>query len=47
MKDIIVSEMQIKTAKNIGADCILLIKTIFDNNITEGSLEKLANMQKK
>jgi indole-3-glycerol phosphate synthase len=30
MKDIIVSEVQIDAAKKIGADCILLIKTVFD-----------------
>lgn len=47
MKDIIVSDIQIKTARNIGADCILLIKTIFDKNLTEGSLEKLSEYAKK
>ncbi len=47
MKDIIVSDIQIKTARDIGADCILLIKTIFDNNLTEGSLEKLSEYAKK
>lgn len=47
MKDIIVSEVQIKAAKKIGADCILLIKTIFDKNLTEGSLEKLSEYAKK
>jgi indole-3-glycerol phosphate synthase len=47
MKDIIVSEIQIKTAKKIGADCILLIKTIFDKNMTEGSLEKFSEYAKK
>ena len=46
MKDIIVSDIQIKTARNIGADCILLIKTIFDKNLTEGSLEKLSGYAK-
>jgi indole-3-glycerol phosphate synthase len=40
MKDIIVSEVQIDAAKQIGSDCILLIKSIFDNNLAEGSLEK-------
>lgn len=47
MKDIIVSDIQIKTARDIGADCILLIKTIFDKNLTEGSLEKLSEYAKK
>ena len=47
MKDIIVSEVQITTAKEIGADCILLIKTIFDKDMTEGSLEKFSAHAKK
>ena len=47
MKDIIVSDVQITTAKEIGADCILLIKTIFDKNMTEGSLEKFSGLAKK
>jgi indole-3-glycerol phosphate synthase len=40
MKDIIVSEIQIDAAKRIGSDCILLIKSIFDQNLTEGSMAK-------
>jgi len=47
MKDIIVSDVQITTAKEIGADCILLIKTIFDKNMAEGSLEKFSGLAKK
>jgi len=47
MKDIIVSDVQITTAKEIGADCILLIKTIFDKSMTEGSLEKFSGFAKK
>lgn len=47
MKDIIVSDIQIKTAKRIGADCVLLIKTIFDKDMAEGSLEKLCEYAKK
>ena len=47
MKDIIVSEVQIDCAKRIGADYILLIKTIFDNNLTEGSLEKFSEYATK
>lgn len=40
MKDIIVSEVQISTARKIGADSILLIKSVFDNNLAEGDIEK-------
>lgn len=40
MKDIIVSEVQIDAAKRIGADCILLIKSIFDEGMAEGTIEK-------
>ena len=47
MKDIVVSEVQIKAAKKAGADCILLIKTVFDSNLSEGSLETLAEYAKK
>jgi indole-3-glycerol phosphate synthase len=47
MKDIIVSEVQIDSAKRMGADCILLIKSIFDNNLTEGSIEKFADYANK
>jgi indole-3-glycerol phosphate synthase len=43
MKDIIVSESQIDAAKKIGADCILLIKTVFDKGFAEGSLEKFTD----
>ena len=42
MKDIIVSEVQIQSAKKIGADCILLIKSVFDNDLAEGSMEKFS-----
>ena len=44
MKDIIVSEVQIESAKRIGADCILLIKSVFDHDLAEGSLEKFATL---
>lgn len=47
MKDIVVSDIQIKAAKKAGADCILLIKTLFDNNMSEGGLETLAEYAKK
>ena len=42
MKDVIVSEVQIQSAKKIGADCILLIKSVFDNDLAEGSMEKFS-----
>jgi indole-3-glycerol phosphate synthase len=42
MKDIIVSEIQIESAKKIGADCVLLIKSIFDQGLAEGSIERFS-----
>lgn len=39
MKDIIVSDVQIDAAKKIGADYILLIRSIFDNNLAESDME--------
>jgi indole-3-glycerol phosphate synthase len=42
MKDIIVSENQIDCAKKIGADYVLLIKTVFDKNLAEASIEKFS-----
>ena len=47
MKDITVSTVQIDAAKKAGADCILLIKTVFDQNLAEESMEKLAEYAKK
>lgn len=41
MKDITVSTVQIDAGKKVGADCILLIKTVFDKDLAEGSMEKL------
>jgi indole-3-glycerol phosphate synthase len=41
MKDIIVSDIQIKAAKNAGADCVLFIKSVFDKNLAEKDLETL------
>ena len=41
MKDITVSTVQIEAGKKVGADCVLLIKSIFDNNLAEDSIEKL------
>jgi len=47
MKDITVSQVQIDAGKKIGADCILLIKTVFDQNLAEDSMEKLAEYAAK
>jgi indole-3-glycerol phosphate synthase len=47
MKDIIVSEVQIDAARKIGADGILLIKTVFDKGFAEGSLEKFSDYATK
>ncbi|HEY7507834.1 MAG TPA: indole-3-glycerol-phosphate synthase [Nitrososphaera sp.] len=41
MKDIVVSEVQIDAAKQAGADCILLIKAVFDRDLAESGIEKL------
>ena len=47
MKDITVSTVQIDAGKRLGADCILLIKSIFDRNMAEDSMEKLTEYAKK
>lgn len=47
MKDITVSTVQIDAGKNAGADCVLLIKSIFDNNLAEDGMEKLLEYAKK
>jgi indole-3-glycerol phosphate synthase len=47
MKDITVSTVQIDAGKQVGADCILLIKSVFDRNLAEDSMEKLAEYTKK
>jgi indole-3-glycerol phosphate synthase len=47
MKDITVSTVQIDAGKHVGADCILLIKSVFDRNLAEDSMEKLAEYAKK
>ena len=41
MKDVVVSRVQVDAGKNAGADCVLLIKTIFERNLAEESLESL------
>lgn len=47
MKDITVSDVQIDAAKRAGADCILLIKVVFDRNLAESSIDKLLDYAKK
>jgi indole-3-glycerol phosphate synthase len=47
MKDIIVSDIQIKAAKNAGADCVLFIKSVFDKNLAEKDLETLVEIASK
>jgi indole-3-glycerol phosphate synthase len=47
MKDITVSTVQIDAGKKAGADCILLIKTVFDQNLAEESMEKLTEYATK
>jgi indole-3-glycerol phosphate synthase len=47
MKDIIVSEIQLDCAKNIGADYILLIMNIFDRDLAEGDLDKFTEYAHK
>lgn len=47
MKDIIVSDIQIKAAKNSGADSVLFIKTLFDKNLAEKDLETLIEYASK
>jgi indole-3-glycerol phosphate synthase len=47
MKDITVSTAQIDAGKKAGADCILLIKAIFDRDLAEESMEKLAEYATK
>lgn len=39
MKDIMISDIQIEAAKKIGADCILLIASMFNENLCENSIE--------
>jgi indole-3-glycerol phosphate synthase len=46
MKDIIVSTVQIDAGKKAGADCVLLIKYIFDHDLAEEGMEKLLGYAK-
>ncbi|MGI0048314.1 MAG: indole-3-glycerol-phosphate synthase, partial [Nitrososphaera sp.] len=47
MKDITVSTVQIDAGKKAGADYILLIKAVFDRDLAEDSMEKLAEYAAK
>src|ERR671914_1816176 len=46
MKDIVVSRVQIDAGKKVGADCVLLIKSIFDHDLAEEGMEKLLEYAK-
>ena len=46
MKDIIVSTVQIDAGKKVGADCVLLIKSIFEHDLAEEGMEKLLEYAK-
>ena len=47
MKDITVSRVQIDAGKRAGADCILLIKSVFDRDLAEESMESLKEYSEK
>ena len=47
MKDIVVSEIQLDCAKNIGADYVLLIMNVFDKNLAEGDIDKFSEYAHK
>src|SRR5919107_6103378 len=47
MKDVTVSTVQIDAGKKVGADCVLLIKSVFDRNLAEDSMEKLSEYAEK
>ncbi|MEO9319322.1 MAG: indole-3-glycerol-phosphate synthase [Nitrososphaera sp.] len=47
MKDIIVSRVQIDAGKGAGADCILLIKSLFDRDLAEESLDSLVDYARR
>ncbi len=47
MKDIIISDAQIDAAKKVGADCILLITSLFNANLCEGSIERFTDKAHK
>ncbi|MEM2759205.1 MAG: indole-3-glycerol-phosphate synthase [Nitrososphaerales archaeon] len=39
MKDITISDVQVEAAKKLGADCILLISSVFKEGLCESSIE--------
>lgn len=39
MKDIMISDIQVEAAKKVGADCILLISSMFNENLCENSMD--------
>lgn len=41
MKDIIVAEAQVEAARKVGADAVLLMATIFDQRLSDTSLERM------
>ncbi|MGQ0794683.1 MAG: indole-3-glycerol-phosphate synthase, partial [Nitrosopumilaceae archaeon] len=47
MKDIIVDKIQIDAAEKMGADCILLIQSIFDKKMVKGIDELISYAHKK
>ena len=47
MKDIIIDKIQIDAAEKIGADCILLIQSIFDKKLARGIDEFISYAHKK
>lgn len=47
MKDIMISDIQIEAAKKIGADCILLIASLFNANLCDGSIERFTDKAHK
>ncbi len=47
MKDIMISDVQIDAARKVGADCILLIASLFNANLCEGSIGSFADKAHK
>ena len=47
MKDFVINPIQIKAAEKLGADSVLLIKSIFDRKLTEISLDEMIDFAKK
>lgn len=47
MKDIVVSRVQIDAGKKAGADCVLLIKSIFERDLAEESFDSLRDYSLK